>query len=161
MFLLTSVFTRLALLSTLALVSGACAIITGPGDGYDGEQDDLARARRTWNNNRIEDYEFVVRRNCFCALGGVSVLVVVQNDIVVAREVDGTGAPIPGNLAYAYPSIDGLFGVIQDAIDQRAYEIETDYDRDYGFPTDFYIDYRRGVADDEEGYVLVRFRSLP
>ncbi|MFP5355336.1 MAG: DUF6174 domain-containing protein [Gemmatimonadota bacterium] len=151
---------RLLSALALALTASACTVITGPDDEWDFEQRDLTRAERTWSSNFIDDYEYVVRRNCFCAMGGVSVRVVVQNDRVVAREIEGTATPLPSSMAYWYPTIDGLFAILQDAIDRRAYRIDATYDYDYGFPTDFYIDYDRHIADEEEGYTLIRFRAL-
>lgn len=153
------------LVSTLALAaitfsSAACTVITGPDGRWGLEQSDLTRARRTWSSNFIDDYEYVVRRDCFCSLGGVSVRVTVQNDRVVAREIEGTATPVPSSLAYLYPTIDGLFAIVQDAIDRRADRIDATYDFDYGFPSDLYIDYDRRIADDEEGYTLLRFRAL-
>jgi len=148
-------------LAILGLLLSGCTVITGPDDAWDREQRDLSRARRTWSTSFIEDYEFVVRRNCFCLMGGVAVRVVVQRDVVVAREIDGTSTPLPSGLAYLYPSIDGIFSVIQDAIDTRAYQIDASYDGRYGFPTDVYIDYERRAVDEELGYTMLRFRVLP
>ena len=93
-------------------------------------------------------------------MGGVAVRVTVQGDRVVAREIDGTSTSIPSSMFYLYPTIDGLFSVVQEAIDTRAWSIDAAYDTRYGFPTDIWIDYDHRVADDEEGYVLLRFRSL-
>lgn len=148
------------LLVTLAFALSACSVVTGIDDEWDLEQRDLDRARRTWSANFIDDYEYVVRRDCFCTLGGVAVRIVVQNHQVIAREIDGAFTPVPSSLAYLYPTIDGLFAIIQDALDQRADRIDASYDRSYGFPTDFYIDYDRRIADEEEGYTLIRFRAL-
>ncbi len=147
-----------------ALLAGAslsaCTIITGPDDEWDREQRDLSRARRLWSSQGIDDYEFVVRRDCYCALGGVVVRVVVQDHLVVSREIDLTGVAVPSSMAYLYPSIEGLFGVLQGAIDDRADEVTVRYDASFGFPTDLWIDYDRRMADEEEGYVLLRFREL-
>ncbi len=142
-----------------ALSLSACTIITGP-DDWDQEQRDLSRALRRWTSQGIDDYEFVVRRDCYCAMGGVAVRVVVQNHLVVSREIDLTGVAVPSSAAYLYPSIDGLFGLLQGAIDDRADEITARYDSSYGFPTDLWIDYDRRIADEEEGYVLLRFREF-
>ncbi|MFN8668606.1 MAG: DUF6174 domain-containing protein [Gemmatimonadaceae bacterium] len=144
----------------LALGAAGCDDITGPGGRLYNEQRDLTWARRTWTAQYITDYEYVVRRDCYCGLGGVAVRVTVQGDRVVAREIDGTSTPIPSSMNYLYPTIGGLFALVQDAIDTRAYEVDTSYDPRYGFPTDIWIDYDRRTADDEEGYVLLRFRSL-
>ena len=147
-------------LVVLPFVASACSDAFGPGGALGVEQRDLSRARRTWSSNDIRDYEYVVKRNCFCVLGGVAVRITVRNDVVYAREIDGTSVPVPQSMSSLYPSIHGLFTVIQDAIDARAYELTTEYDYTYGFPTDIWIDYDRRVADEEEGYTLLRFRSL-
>lgn len=156
----TFALTRLVPAFALALIISGCTVITGPDGAWGFEQRDLTQARRTWSSNFIDDYEYVVRRNCFCTMGGVSVRVIVQNDRVVAREIEGTATPLPSSMAYWYPTIDGLFAILQDAIDRRADRIDATYDYDYGFPTDFYIDYDQRIADEEEGYTLIRFRAL-
>lgn len=148
-------------LVVLTAALSACTIITGPDGEWGREQRDLSRARRTWTSRGIDDYEFVVRHSCFCSLGGVAVRVIVQNHTVVAREIDLSGVPVPPTMAYLYPSIDGLFAIIQEAIDDRADDIVTSYDDRYGFPTDLWIDYDHRVADEERGYTLLRFRELP
>ncbi len=148
-------------IALLALFASGCTIITGPDDEWDREQRDLSRARRTWSSNFINDYEFVVRRDCYCLMGGVAVRITVLRDVVVAREIDGTSAPLPPGFAYLYPSIDGIFSIVQEAIDTRAYRIDASYDSRYGFPTDVYIDYDRRAVDEEQGYTMLRFRALP
>lgn len=156
---------RRTILQSLALVAlavgaSACTVITGPDGRWGDEQRDLSWARRTWSSQFISDYEYVVRRNCYCTMGGVLVRVTVQGDRVVSREIDGTGVGIPASMAYLYPTIDGLFSLVQEAIDSRADDINASYDSRYGFPTDIWIDYDRRAADEEEGYTLIRFRSL-
>lgn len=156
---------RRRILHSLALVglviaASACTVITGPDGEWGDEQRDLSWARRTWSSQFISDYEYVVRRNCYCTMGGVLVRVTVQGDRVVSREIDGTGVGVPASMAYLYPTIDGLFSLVQEAIDSRAYDINASYDSRYGFPTDIWIDYDRRAADEEEGYTLIRFRSL-
>lgn len=155
-------WSRLGALSLVSLIvlSSACSDAFGPDGELRDEQRDLSRARRIWIANDIRDYEYVVRRNCYCVMSGVAVRVTVRNDFVIAREIDGTVTPIPSSMAAFYPSVDGLFSLIQDAIDERAYRLDTQYDYGFGFPTDLWIDYDRRTADEEEGYTLIRFRSL-
>lgn len=151
---------RTCALALLLVTSSACTDITGPDGRWGREQRDLSRARSTWSRTYVPDYEYVVRRDCFCTLDGVAVRVVVENNRVVARVIDGTGVPVPSSVAWAYPTIDGLFGFVQEAIDARADDISARYDGGYGFPTDIWVDFDRRYADDEEGYRLVAFRSL-
>lgn len=142
------------------LLASGCSDAFGPSGQYGVEQRELSRAQRIWISNDIRDYEYVLRHECFCAMGGVNVRVTVLRDVVIAREVESTGAPVPPSLSSAYPTIDGLFAFVQDAIDHRAYRVSARYDDRYGFPTDIYVDYNRNTADEEQGYTLVRFRSL-
>lgn len=137
----------------------ACDAITGPSD-LRSEQRDLDRAWRIWSSTYIDDYEYVVRHDCYCQLGGVNVRVTVHNRYVVSREIDGTSTSVPGSSAYNYPTIDGLFSIIQDAIDTRARRVDGRYDNAYGFPTDVWIDYSYGGSNDTERYTLLAFRSL-
>ncbi len=143
----------------LALTASACSDITGLGS-YGNEQRQLDRARRDWNDILIRDYEYVVRRSCYCNLSGVAVRVTVRNDYVVGLTRDATGESISLSYAYQFPTIDGLFSRIQHAIDDRAYRVEASYDTQYGFPTDVYLDYERNALDDEEGYTLIAFRRI-
>ena len=154
-------FARILALVTVVLGSSACTVITGPDGELRREQRDLSYARRTWSSNGIDDYEFVVRRDCYCMMGGVAVRVTVRNWTIVSREIESSGVAVPPSMAFYYPSIDGIFSIIQDAIDERADDISTRYDARYGFPTDVYIDYDRRAADEEDGYTLLRFRELP
>ncbi len=154
----TTVLRAASVILALSLLT-ACDDVLGPED-LRAEQRDLNRAWATWSNSYIRDYEYVVRHDCYCQLGGVDVRVTVQDGYVVARVIDGTSAPIPGSAAFNYPTIDGLFGIVQDAIDTRARRVNGRYDGAYGFPTDIYIDYSYGGTDDTERYTLLAFRSL-
>jgi len=155
-----SVIVRRCALALLVVVSSACTVITGPDGEWGREERDLSRARDMWSRNSVADYEYVVRRECACALDGVAVRVLVENRRVVARAIDGTGVPVPFTVAWAYPTIDGLFDFVSEAIDARADDISTRYDAAYGFPTDIWVDYDSRRFDDEEGYTLLAFRSL-
>ena len=155
--------TRLRTTLSVAMLAGsvaACSDITGVGGDFDYEQRRLSRARGDWNAIFIRDYEYVVRRDCFCGWGGLAVRVTVLDDRVVALAVESTGEPISLAHASQYPTIDGLFARIQDALDGRAWEVEASYDSRYGFPTDIWIDYERRAADDEVGYRMISFREL-
>ena len=50
----------------LALVLAGCVNFVGLDDRLDDEEVRLERAWRDWRDLDIYDYEFVVRRDCFC-----------------------------------------------------------------------------------------------
>lgn len=147
-------------LGAVLLVASGCNVITGIEGGWGSEERRLSRARDTWIRSGVYDYEYVVRRSCYCLLAGVAVRVVVLGGAVADLRIDATGEPLSFMYASSYPTIDGLHARVQRAIDQRAWRLEVSYDSRWGFPTDLYIDLDRNIADEEEGYTILAFRAL-
>jgi hypothetical protein len=53
-----------------------------------------------------------------------------------------------------FPSVDGLFALLRDAIDEGAHEVRVSYDPVSGVPFEFWIDYSEFTADEELGFVV-------
>jgi hypothetical protein len=138
----------------LATTSWSCEASFGPG-GSDGRE--LREARELWARRGPVDYEYVVRNQCFCPLGGVAVRVVVVSGSVQSATIVESGQPVPPSSASAYRDVEGLFGVIEEAIERRAVRLDAVYDGTYGFPSLVWIDYRSNVADEEFGWVIEGF----
>lgn len=51
-----------------------------------------------------------------------------------------------------YETVDGLFDLIQEGIDQNAYQITDEFDVELGYPTSAYVDYGQLIADQELGF---------
>ena len=56
-----------------------------------------------------------------------------------------------------YLSIDGLFDLIQDAIDRSAFQISVKYHGELGYPLWAAIDYDRRIMDEEKGFQVGAF----
>jgi hypothetical protein len=137
----------------------ACDSVTGP-DDLDGEERRLQRAWQRWDAQATWDYDYVLRRDCFCGQEVVGpVRIVVRNGVVVDRYYVTSGASVPLAFERFFPTIDGLFAEVADAIDFGAARLETDYDDAWGFPRLADIDYRASVADDE--VVLNAYGFIP
>jgi hypothetical protein len=63
-----------------------------------------------------------------------------------------SGEPVPGDLAPHFPTVDGLFDVIKDAMDRDVHQLRVTYDGDTGIPVDIWIDYEANAVDEELGY---------
>jgi len=138
----------LPLLTALALLVGGCSDILGPGV----DARNLSRSRHLWDASGFTSYNYVVSNDCFCVLGGVPVEVSVRNGQVVSVVYVSTGAPLAPDLASLYHDVDGLFDLIDDAIQQRAHRVDAVYDSQYGYPSNVFIDYRANTADEEFGF---------
>ena len=145
---------------TLALsLAAACESVTGPAS-------DLERARRRWASAEPAAYEVTVRHVCFCIVEvTVPVVVTVRGGVVQSRRyAEGSalaGQDVDPRYAATFPAVEGLFDVLDDAVRRRAADIQATYDPQRGYPTAFYIDYERNVADEEQGYQVQAFRALP
>lgn len=138
------------------LLLSACIVFSGPGD-QDQDVRDLVAARARWNSNGVSNYVVTARTLCFCVLGGQPVRVSVRNGAVTSVVVIATGQPVDAALTSVYRPIESLFDVLEDAVQRRAHRIEVTYDKQYGYPTRFFIDYLENAADEEFGYEIDTF----
>lgn len=138
----------------LAAVSLACGDSTSPEEG------DLRAARRRWETAGRLSYSFTLSRSCECTpeMAG-PVRVTVQDGAVVSRVYVSGGGPVPPVLESAFPSIDGLFELIEEALRQNAYSLDVRYDATLGYPTIISVDYDRQIADDEFVHIVSDYQE--
>jgi hypothetical protein len=65
----------------------------------------------------------------------------------VVRPEDGT--PIPEEYADLFPSVEGLFEIIEEALNEGADRVDVEYDPPTGTPIRIDIDYIEAAVDDE------------
>ena len=134
----------------LAVVLGTgCG--TGPGDRLA----QLAQARKIWRDQAITNYAVTITRVCFCSEVR-AVRVTVTNREVVSRVFVEDGQPVPSVLTDVYPSIDGLFDLLESAA-RRADEMHLTFDPNLGIPLQANIDFAKNAVDDEVNFVVSDF----
>lgn len=112
---------------------------------------------RTWSAAGFSSYDLDVRRLCDCDPGLTgTVKVRVRSGQVVARTLAPKGEELALEFAEAYPTITGLFAVVQDALDRGADAIQVEFEPDLGFPEDLAIDYREGRVTDDLAFEVVK-----
>ena len=133
----------------LAFVAG-CGLLEPTGDGA---SDDLARARARWEAAALDDYDLRMARLCFCAFVG-EVRVEVRGGVrtAVVVEDEGPGQPLEATLVPYYPTVEGLFDLVEQALDDEVAELRVTYHPDLGYPMELWVDTSRAVADEEYGY---------
>ena len=148
---------RLAAVAWAAVVlaaGAACGDATGP-------RDELSDARARWRASRPDAYAFTLQVGCFCIAEVTSpVIVEVHGTTVVSRRYEATGESVDARWAAAFPSVDGLFEVIESAVAGGADRLHTEYDPTRGFPREIFVDYYENMADDEMAYVVRDLRAL-
>lgn len=122
---------------------------------------ELAVQRARWTAQHIEDYQLTLSRYCFCAPEGAGLVVLTVLDgqpvewlyFLSGDAVDAAWQPV-------FPTVDGVFDFLADAIDRGADAIEVTFDPVLGLPTSLRVDYRAGLAHEEIGYELEKLVPL-
>ena len=131
----------------IAFAPAACSDATGPDDR-------LAAARRQWSSAGPAAYSVTLGRGCFCAQEVPSpVVITVRNGVIESRHYKTTGAPVSPAYADAFPDVEGLFDVIEDAL-ENADRVDVKYHSTLGYPLEIFIDYIRNAIDDELAYMV-------
>jgi hypothetical protein len=139
----------------LVAVAAACGDAGAPTQQIGLE---LARAKLRWAQTAPSAYQLTIGLGCFCPVEMVRpVIVTVRNGQVESRRYAETGVDVDPRLAEAFPTVDGLFAVIEGAIARHAERVEVAYDLTRGFPISITIDGAAGVADDESFYSVRDF----
>jgi hypothetical protein len=147
-------FTRIAIL--LPLLLSACDAV-GPDDVWEVERDRLERNAELWSSTQPAHYAFFLERLCFC---GTEVTARVRIDVLNGAVVSRTyadGRPVPSQWQDLFPTMEGVFQILREALDREAFEFEAQYDPDRGYPRTAAIDYVENAVDEELGLRLTGF----
>ncbi|MCY4580604.1 MAG: DUF6174 domain-containing protein [Chloroflexi bacterium] len=119
-----------------------------------------------WHQARFGDYTYEYNVLCECSDNfGQPVKVTVTNgesqSIVYAEsgEMGNTEDSPVFSGSPRYLTIDRLFDVIQDAIDDEPDQITVSYDSEFGYPMNIKIDPNVNAIDDEYILIVSRFSS--
>lgn len=131
--------------AVLMLMATAACSPTGP-DGAGS----LLQGMQRWSVRAPSSYQIVLQRShCECLPAWLIPVRVTVRDGSVQSVIDvQTGDPVTTDLYHAM-TVEQLFAVVADAIDQNAYRISVEYDQEWGYPRSIFIDYDREMVDDE------------
>jgi hypothetical protein len=143
----------------LKTVAAASLVVLGSCESATAPQAELARQRRVWADAEPVAYAFEMQRYCFCTpQATAAVIVEVQDGQVFRRTYRDTGEELSGGPQSLFPTVDGVFDLIEEMLSQRPHRIEVEYDAERGFPTSISYDGDAGISDDELSIVIRQFR---
>jgi hypothetical protein len=88
------------------------------------------------------------------------VQVTVREGSVAAVVDQATSAPVADQFASLFPTVQGLFDLIQQAERQGADVITVVYHPSLGYPERIHIDYREDMVDEEIGFTVTGFEPI-
>lgn len=113
-------------------------------------QDELDANRSLWISADADDYNYFLQLECFCDPAATRPGVVEVRSGAITNVTDAeTGQQLDPKF---YRTVDGLFDVLQDALDASAIDIQAEFDATLGVPFDISIDFSEVFADDELAY---------
>ncbi|MGV6810174.1 MAG: DUF6174 domain-containing protein [bacterium] len=119
-------------------------------------------AKQKWQKtNATNHYIYTLQRSCFCPpefRKPMRIRVDKNNIKLVLLVPENTEKST--NFAGA-KTVDGLFTLIEQAMQRKAASIEVSYDARFGYPTNIAIDYDKRMADEEVYYKASGMRLLP
>lgn len=120
----------------------------------------LDRNRARWENSHIKNYDFTFQWICFC----LDHLVVPVDVSVRNGEISSIrrhGREVPSSQFGDYRTVDGLFDLLQAALEQNAHSITARFDPSHGAPLMTWVDYLEFAVDDEREFVVENLRIAP
>lgn len=113
----------------------------------------LEANRALWSASRPAAYRYRFQWVCFCVQEHIRVVDITVANRSILSVVDAeTREPLSGPAAAQYRTIDGLFDFVQESIDYPAASIQAAFDPHLGYPSQAYVDYVAGIADEEMGF---------
>jgi len=102
----------------------------------------LERAQELWQEAGYDTYEYRLEWECQCPAQSQEPIwiVVKEGELHQARKVFGND-PIPINQANVFLAVEGLFGIVEEAIIRQANRIDVTYDQVLGYPRWINIEY--------------------
>lgn len=132
-------------LSTLAVVIGAaCSETLGV------TEVGLESHRATWEAAGVSAYLYEYRRQCECGPQSLRpARIEIQAGFVTRVTFLDNGETLENPPDEAFPTIEDLFDLIDEAVQMNAASLVVTYDPTLAYPTLISVDYRRDIADDE------------
>ncbi len=131
-------------LITLLTVLYGCADPTG----NPVPRTELEQNQERWAQQNISTYTYRFQRVCFCGLVD-PVDVTVRSGVITTVVVADSQEELDPSMFAQFYTVDGLFQVVQDALDGDAHSVVVAYHSEFGYPVDVAIDYIEMAIDDE------------
>ncbi|MEC9035296.1 MAG: DUF6174 domain-containing protein [Verrucomicrobiota bacterium] len=117
---------------------------------------DYIAAFAVWEKSGFDSYKMEIRHwsSWFFWHGNV----IVRNNEVISTEAIDTNFPDTFNPEPR--TMDDWFGVLKRNIDDKAYRIDVTYDENFGYPKSVFIDFELWLADEEQGWSILKFLPM-
>lgn len=139
---------RLAFALVASLVP-ACAMDAGSTQDHD-----LLDHRMQWGRPGRYEYQFTWQQGCFCGPDMTRPIRISVESGQIARAVYvDDHQPVSASIQSGLATIEGVFDLIQHAIDQHYDQVSVEY-ADQGYPASVFLDVSKRTADEERSIMI-------
>jgi hypothetical protein len=119
----------------------------------------LSENRQKWDALGVEDYDYRMKRSCFCPNEVVQPgLVHVRGGQIVSVEHAESGEALDAGL---FLTVDELFDQAQASFDNHNFQLAAAFDTTLGYPTNVSIDVNEFIFEEERSFAAGELRVVP
>ena len=119
----------------------------------------LSENRQKWDALGVEDYDYRMKRSCFCPNEVVQPgLVHVRGGQIVSVEHAESGEALDAGL---FITVDELFDQTQASFDNDVFRLTAAFDTTLGYPTNVSIDVNEFMFHEERSFTAGELRVVP
>jgi hypothetical protein len=145
---------------TLLSAFSAFAILAGCA-GQSPIQTELNSNESKWADQKVSHYRYTLRVLAFAPVERTApVDIEVRDGIAVSALYQESGQGATNEIIRNADTVEKLFDIIQNAIDDKVDEVTVEYDTAYGYPKGIRIDPLKTAIDEEIGYTVSEFQVL-
>lgn len=106
--------------------------------------------KEKWVSHAITGYQIEMQKLCFCSPDAVRLMIFeVENDEIKTVRYADSGDEVDPSLYNQYSTVEGLFALVEQALEKNPADLSIAYDEEYGYIKELTIDYKKDIADDE------------
>ena len=113
----------------------------------------LNKNRVLWKKSNISSYIYTYKTICFCP-EREDIAVAVTNGQVAAASYSPSGTPLTSEELVGLFTVEGLFEVIEKAIEDKVAQLDVTYNAVSGYPEKIFIDVDERMADEEITHIV-------
>lgn len=150
------------LFTLLLFFLSPAVLVSCSGTNQEEAEAELDRNLAKWRSKNMTAYRYEFSWDCFCGPDLTKpVAILVQNGAIETVIDRDTGEPVEASHFTRYPTVEGLFDLIRDAIHRDAHRISITYHPENGYPESGEIDYEMNTIDEETGFTVREFTIRP